>query len=53
MHINHLFAFEGCYLETLKASNVELYRRFGFELREEVDIELGNLKLYAMRRAAK
>ena len=44
---------EGCYLETLKASNVELYRRFGFELREEVDIELGNLKLYAMRRAAK
>lgn len=44
---------EGCYLETLNASNVELYRRFGFELREEVTIKLGNLTNYAMSRVAK
>lgn len=25
---------EGCYLETLKAENVALYKRFSFELKE-------------------
>ena len=43
---------EGCYLETLKASNVELYRRFAYELHETVDLRLGNLTLYAMHRSA-
>ena len=41
---------EGCYLETLKASNVELYRRFGFELKEQTKIKSGGLTLYAMHR---
>ena len=41
---------EGCYLETLKAGNVALYQRFSFELREQTNIPLGNLTLYAMHR---
>ena len=41
---------EGCYLETLKPANVALYQRFSFELREQTNIPLGNLTLYAMHR---
>ena len=49
--LNHLDAHgEGCYLETLKAQNVELYKLFSFQLKESVDISLGNLTLYAMHR---
>ena len=49
--LSHLDATgEGCYLETLKAENVALYQRFSFELREQTNIPLGNLTLYAMHR---
>ena len=41
---------EGCYLETLKAENVALYKRFSFELKEQALTQLGNLTLYAMHR---
>lgn len=41
---------EGCYLETLKAGNVDLYKKFQFELKEEVDIKSGNLRMFAMHR---
>ena len=44
---------EGCYLETLKPENVGLYERYGFELKESVKIQSGNLTLFAMRRNAK
>ncbi len=44
---------EGCYLETLKPENVGLYERFGFELKESVEIASGNLTIFAMRRNAK
>ena len=30
---------EGCYLETLKATNVDLYRHFQFELKEEMNLK--------------
>ena len=43
---------EGCYLETLKAKNVDLYEHFSFQLKETTTIPFGNLKLYAMLRAA-
>lgn len=42
---------EGCYLETLKASNVELYSRFSFQLMEQAKLEQGNLTLFSMRRS--
>ena len=42
---------EGCYLETLKAGNAALYQQFSFELKEQTNIPLGNLTLYAMHRA--
>ena len=42
---------EGCYLETLKATNVELYKRFSYELKEQITLKSGNLVLYAMHRA--
>lgn len=41
---------EGCYLETLKATNVDLYRHFSFQLIEEKPIGSGILTMYAMRR---
>ena len=41
---------EGCYLETLKATNVELYKRFSFTLTEQTTLKTGNLPLFAMRR---
>ena len=44
---------EGCYLETLKATNVDLYKHFGFELKEQKPIEKGHLTLYAMYRPSR
>ena len=40
---------EGCYLETLKKENVDLYRHFSFELMEHTSAKSGNLTLYAMK----
>lgn len=49
--LNHLDTHkERCYLETLKATNVELYKRFSFRLKESADIQMGGLTLYAMHR---
>ncbi|MBQ5594898.1 MAG: GNAT family N-acetyltransferase [Alistipes sp.] len=42
---------EGCYLETLKAGNVDLYKHFSFDLKEQVALKSGGLTLYAMHRA--
>ena len=42
---------DGCYLETLKAGNVDLYKRFSFQLREQTTIESGKLTLFAMTRS--
>lgn len=51
--LDHLDVFgEGCYLETLKAKNVDLYKRFSFQLEEDTNIGFGNLVLYALRRPA-
>ena len=44
---------EGCYLETLKAENVDLYKHFSFQLKESTPIHSGNLTLYAMLRTAR
>ena len=44
---------EGCYLETLKAENVEIYKHFSFELKEQKTLESGGLTLYAMHRPRK
>ena len=41
---------EGCYLETLKAGNVDLYKHFQFQLKESINIPIGNLTMYAMHR---
>lgn len=41
---------EGCYLETLKAKNVDLYKHFQFNLKEQTGIKSGNLTLFAMHR---
>lgn len=41
---------EGCYLETLKGENVELYKHFSFQLKEQKPLSSGNLTLYAMYR---
>ena len=41
---------EGCYLETLKAENVELYKHFSFQLKEQKVLKSGKLTLYAMYR---
>lgn len=52
--LRHLDASEeGCYLETLKAKNVDLYERFSFGLMESRNISVGSLTLYAMRRPAR
>jgi GNAT superfamily N-acetyltransferase len=42
-----------CYLETLSPTNVEIYKRYGFELKEEVKVPNADLTLYAMLRPAK
>ena len=39
---------EGCYLETLKAENIDLYKRFSFQLKEQCRYE--NLPVFAMYR---
>ena len=41
---------EECYLETLKAENVELYKHFSFELKEQTPLKSGDLMMYAMCR---
>lgn len=43
---------ESCYLETLKAKNVELYQHFLFQLTSQTATKLGNLTIYAMHRPA-
>lgn len=49
--LNYLDASgEGCYLETMKAENVELYQRFSFQLKEHVITRSGDLTLFAMIR---
>ena len=44
---------EDCYLETVSPTNVEIYKKFGFELKEEVKVPNADLILYAMLRPAK
>ena len=44
---------QDCYLETLLPINVDIYKRFGFELKEEVKVPNTDLTLYAMLRTAK
>ena len=44
---------EGCYLETLKATNVELYKHFSFHLKEQSALGMGDLTLYAMHRPSR
>lgn len=44
---------QDCYLETLSSINVEIYKRYGFELKEEVKVPNADLTLYAMLRPAK
>jgi hypothetical protein len=51
--LNHLDASgESCYLETLEAKNIPLYEHFSFQLEGQTDSQMGNLKLFAMRRPA-
>ena len=44
---------QDCYLETLLPINVDIYKKFGFELKEEVKVPNTDLILYAMLRTAK
>ena len=44
---------QDCYLETLLPINVEIYKKFGFELKEEVKVPNTDLTLYAMFRTGK
>lgn len=49
--LNYLDASgEDCYLETLKAANVDLYRHFSFQLKEQTPLNYGNLTMYTMYR---
>ena len=49
--LNHLDASgESCYLETLEAKNIALYQHFAFQLAGQMESQMGNLKLFAMRR---
>jgi GNAT superfamily N-acetyltransferase len=43
---------QDCYLETLLPINVEIYKKYGFELKEEVKVPNTDLTLYAMLRSA-
>ena len=43
---------QDCYLETLLSINVEIYKKFGFELKEEIRVPNTDLTLYAMLRTA-
>ena len=42
---------EGCYLETLKAENVDLYKHFSFQLKEQCSFD--NLPIFAMHRPSR
>ena len=44
---------QDCYLETLLPINVEIYKKFGFELKEEIKVPNTDLTLYAMLRTAR
>ena len=44
---------QDCYLETLLPINVDIYEKFGFELKEEIKVPNTDLTLYAMLRTAK
>lgn len=44
---------QDCYLETVSFANVEIYKKYGFELKEEVKVPNADLILYAMLRPAK
>ena len=44
---------QDCYLETLLPINVDIYKKYGFELKEEVNVPNTDLTLYAMLRVAK
>lgn len=44
---------QDCYLETLLPINVDIYKKYGFELKEEVKFPNSDLTLYAMLRTAK
>ena len=49
--LNHLDASgESCYLETLEAKNIALYQHFSFQLAGQMDSQMDNLTLFAMRR---
>ncbi|MEE0864213.1 MAG: hypothetical protein U0L61_03680 [Alistipes sp.] len=49
--LSHLDASgESCYLETVEAKNVALYQHFSFQLEGEMESQMGDLTLYAMRR---
>ena len=49
--LNYLDASgESCYLETLDPKNVALYQHFSFQLEGQIDSQMGNLTLFAMRR---
>ena len=41
---------KGCYLETNKKANVNLYEHFGFRLMEEGMVPKSNVYHYAMRK---
>ena len=44
---------QDCYLETLLPINVDIYKRYGFELKESIKVPGTDLTLYAMLRTAK
>lgn len=44
---------QDCYLETLTSVNVEIYKKYGFELKEEIKVPNTDLTMYAMLRTAK
>ena len=49
--LNHLDASgESCYLETLEAKNIAFYQHFSFQLVGQMDSQMDNLTLFAMRR---
>ena len=43
---------QDCYLETLTTGNVEIYKKYGFELKEEIKVPNTDLTLFAMLRTA-
>ena len=44
---------QDCYLETFAPINIEIYKKYGFELKEKVKVPNSDLTLYAMLRTAK